>query len=103
MYFRLAADSVELVDPQDTRSFSAVAAADLGDDDLAAIVERAGIGEILPGGGHLMVAVDAIRRMAAGRVGPGWPDDLAAMLDYAAGKGWTSEDGTRVRAHVERR
>jgi hypothetical protein len=23
------------------------------------------------------------------------------MIAYAAGKGWLSEDGTRVRAHVE--
>jgi hypothetical protein len=36
-------------------------------------------------------------------VGPGWPDDLAAMVGYAAGKGWTDRDGTRVRAHIERR
>jgi hypothetical protein len=40
--------------------------------------------------------------MAAGRVGPGWPDDLAKMVDYAAGNGWTDEDGSRVRAHIER-
>jgi hypothetical protein len=103
LHFRITAESVELVDPQDTRSFSVLCPADLGDDDLAAVVARAGLGEVLPGGEHLMVPVDTVRKMAAGRVGPDWPDDLSAMLDYAAGKGWASADGTRIRAHIERR
>ncbi|MFC5993926.1 hypothetical protein ACFQE5_06855 [Pseudonocardia hispaniensis] len=103
VYFRITADSAELVDPQDLTSFSAVCPADLGPDELAASVRRADLGELLPGDGHLMVPVDTIRRMAAERVGPSWPDELAKMIDYAARKGWTNDDGTRVRAHIERR
>jgi hypothetical protein len=102
VFFRITADSAELLEPQDVTSFSATCPADLDDERLAGSVRRAGLGELLAGAGHLMVPVATIRRMAAGRVGPGWPEDLAKMVDYAAGKGWTSEDGTRVRAHIDR-
>jgi hypothetical protein len=102
LYFRITGDSAELVDPQDVRSFHAVCPATLGHHELADSVRRADLGELLPGDGHLMVPLDTVRRMAADRVGPGWSDDFAKMISYAASKGWTSEDGTRVRAHIER-
>jgi hypothetical protein len=101
MYFLISADAAELVDPQDVTAFSVRCAPDLDDTGLAASAERAGLGELLDSG-HVMVPVATIRRMAGDRVGPGWEEDLAGMLDYAARKGWTSEDGTRVRAHIER-
>jgi hypothetical protein len=102
LHFHITPDRTELVDPQDVRSFSAVCAPDLTHDELAQRVRDDGLGELLPGGTHLMVPVETVRRMAEGQVGPGWPDDLAAMVDYAAGEGWTDRDGTRVRAHIER-
>lgn len=101
MYFLISADAVELLDPQDVTAFSVRCPADLDDAALAASAERAGLGEVL-GSGHVMVPVATIRRMAGDRVGPGWDDDLAGMLAYATRKGWTSEDGSRVRAHIER-
>ncbi|MFC4942395.1 hypothetical protein [Pseudonocardia sp. GCM10023141] len=101
MYFLISDDAVELVDPQDVKAFSVRCPADLDHAGLAASVDRAELGEILDSG-HLMVPVATIRRMAGDRVGPGWDNDLAGMLAYAASKGWTSADGSRVRAHVER-
>jgi hypothetical protein len=101
MYFVITADRVELVDPTDVRMFCVRCPAELSESDLAASIERAELGEVL-NSDHVMVAVAAIRRMAVGRVGPGWDDDLAGMLGYAASKGWTSQDGSQVRAHVEK-
>jgi hypothetical protein len=103
LHFHITADGTELVDPEDVRSFSAVCPPELGRAELVESVRRDGLGELLAGDEHLMVPVDTVRRMAAGRVGPGWPADLATMVEYAAGKGWTDRDGTRVRAHIERR
>ncbi|WP_181783777.1 hypothetical protein [Pseudonocardia pini] len=100
MHFRITALATELVDPEDVKSFSVVS--DLEPASLAAATVRDGVGEVLPGGEHVMIEVAAIRRLAGDRVGPGWEDDLAGMLAYAEKKGWTSEDGTAVRAHVER-
>ncbi|WP_337830708.1 hypothetical protein [Pseudonocardia sp. TMWB2A] len=102
MYFRITPGDVELVDPADVRAFHVTAPADLGADDLAATVRDTGLGEATADGGHVLVRVDAVRRLAAGRVGPGWEDDLAGMLGYARSKGWLSDDGGSVRAHVER-
>ena len=47
------------------------------------------------------ITVDAVRRMARGRVGPSWDDELQAMLDFARSKGWLDEHGNAIRAHVE--
>ncbi len=55
----------------------------------------------LDGDGEALVLVDAVRRLAAGSVGDTWDDDFAAMLRYAGSKGWLSEDGASIRAHVE--
>ena len=52
-------------------------------------------------GDDAYVAVDAVRRLAAGRVGSGWNDDLASMLAYARTQGWLDEGGNAIRAHVE--
>ena len=52
-------------------------------------------------GDDAWIAVDAVRRMAAGRVGEGWSNALDAMLDHARGKGWLDEAGHAIRAHVE--
>ena len=47
-----------------------------------------------------MVRIDAVRRMA-GRTDAGWETGFGAMLDFARTKGWLSEDGEAIRAHVE--
>jgi len=52
-------------------------------------------------GTEAWIAVDAVRRMAAGRVPEGWDGDLDAMLAYARGKGWVDDAGHAIRAHVE--
>jgi len=52
-------------------------------------------------GDDAYITVDAVRRMAAGRVGPEWERDLAGMLDYARAKGWLDEQGVAIRAHLE--
>ncbi|MGW5053731.1 hypothetical protein [Actinokineospora sp. NPDC004072] len=101
VHFHITADGVDLVDPEDVRAFHAVRAPGLTDAEFAAATRGAGLGEPLPGGTHLMVPVETIRALAAGRVGPTWADDLAGMIAYATRKGWTDESGSRIRAHVE--
>jgi hypothetical protein len=101
LYFRISSDSVELADPSDFTAFYAVCPPRLESSELIDIVRREDLGDVLPGGGHLMVPLETVRRLAAGRVGPNWPRDFDSMIAYAAGKGWVSEDGTRVRAHLK--
>ena len=66
---------------------------------LAAALEATGVGRM--DGDEALIGVDAVRGLAAGRVGEGWEDDFAAMCDYAEGKGWIADEGRSIRAHVE--
>jgi hypothetical protein len=52
-------------------------------------------------GDDVWVPVDAVRRLAAGRVGADWESDFTAMLEFARGKGWLDPSGRAIRAHVE--
>jgi hypothetical protein len=47
------------------------------------------------------ITVDAVRRMAAGRVGEGWAEEFDGMLVFAASKGWMDPNGASIQAHVE--
>jgi hypothetical protein len=48
----------------------------------------------------LRAAGDESARAAGGDAG--WATQFDAMIAYAASKGWTDPDGTRVRAHIVR-
>jgi hypothetical protein len=52
-------------------------------------------------GGDAWITIDAIRRLAAPRVQPGWDDQLSTMLDYARTKGWLDESTHALQAHIE--
>ncbi|HUY21733.1 MAG TPA: hypothetical protein VMV22_05280 [Acidimicrobiales bacterium] len=97
--------AVGLAEPGDcTRFHVAVVRGDADTDADAGMLDRAlrasATGSI-DGDGEAVVRVDAVRRMAAGAVGESWEADFSAMLDYAASKGWLTEDRTAIRAHVE--
>jgi hypothetical protein len=103
LYFRITEGSVDLIDPENLTAFHVECPADLPPAALAATARRTGLGEVLPGDDHVLIEVDAVRRLAAGRVGPAWETEFTGMLAYAARKGWVDESGTKVRAHVERK
>ena len=88
---------VALEDPEDCTAFSVRARGDRSGSGAA--LAAAGFGRV--DGDEALIDVDAVRRLAAGRVGPGWDDDFAAMLDYAEGKGWMADEGQSIRAHIE--
>ncbi|MCD2186177.1 hypothetical protein [Actinomycetospora soli] len=102
MYLTIADDGVTLHDPERVNDFYASYRQRLTPARLHEVmVEHAG-GELLPDGNHVMVPVETLRRLAAGQVDEGWDHKFAGMLSYAQDKGWMSEDGTAVRAHLER-
>jgi len=90
---------VTLADAADCTRFH-VAVAGPGDAAALDAALRADAAGELDGDGEALVRVDAVRRLAAGAVGESWGPDFAAMLDYARSKGWLSEDGSLIRAHV---
>jgi hypothetical protein len=52
-------------------------------------------------GDEAFIAIDAVRRLAAGRVEPDWAARFDEMLEYARTKGWIDDAGVAIRAHLE--
>jgi LmbE family N-acetylglucosaminyl deacetylase len=54
-------------------------------------------------GDHAWLQIDELRR-AAHRAGApeGWDTEFERMIAYAKTKGWISDDGCAVRAHIDR-
>lgn len=94
-----APPTVLLVEPADCRSFDVIVHGSGDDDALDQALAGASVGRTE--GEEVLVTVAAVRRLAAGSVGDGWEADLLAMLDYARGRGWLTEDGRSIRAHVK--
>ncbi len=91
---------VTLEEPDDTKAFQLTVLGGPADVGLVygALVDAAA-GRL--DGDHAWIAIDAVRRMAAGRTAPSWDADFAAMLEYATSKGWVDDTGASVRAHIE--
>jgi hypothetical protein len=90
------AAGVRLDDPADRRRFHVVRNG-LAALDAALRAADAGYAD----GAEAMIDVNWLRGQARDRVGADWPADFAAMLEYAATRGWPSSDRGHVRAHVE--
>jgi hypothetical protein len=94
--------AVSLEEPEDTRRFHVEVRGGAGPADLAlvfgALVDAAA-GRL--DGEDAWITIDALRRLAAGRVSPSWDADLAAMVDFARGRGWVDDTTHAIRAHVE--
>lgn len=91
--------TIRLLDPEDCKRFHVAARG--GDvEALGAVLPAHDLGQVLPSGDAL-IELDAVRRLAAGRVPDGWEKDFSAMVDYAKAKGWFDEDHGAIQAHVE--
>jgi hypothetical protein len=88
---------VGLDDPSDCKRFHLSAHGEKDDGRLAVALSESGAGRI--DGEDALIEVDAIRRLAEGRVTPAWADDFDQMLSYAKTKGWLQGDA--IQAHVE--
>lgn len=51
-------------------------------------------------GSHVWLDVARCREIGRSAHGDHWVDRYDAMVAYACSKGWTDDDGGRVRAHV---
>ena len=87
---------VALDDPENCTAFSVRVQGDRAG--LAGALESSGVGRVV--GDEALIEVEAVRRLAADRVGSSWDGDFAAMLDYAESKGWIADEGRCIRAHV---
>src|ERR1700691_4053439 len=91
--------AVTLVEPDDCARFDVVVHGPGDADDLDRALAASSAGRLE--GPDALVAVAAVRRLAAGTVGEGWEAEFVGMLGYARGRGWLTDDEELIRAHVE--
>jgi hypothetical protein len=90
---------VTLEEPDDTQQFKVVVTGGTEWGLVFGALVDAAAGRLE--GDDAFITIDAVRRMAAGRVGPDWDRQFLTMLEYARTKGWIDEGGNAIQAHVE--
>ena len=91
--------ALSLLEPDDCTRFDVVVHGPGDPDHLGRVLAGTAIGRLE--GGEALVSVAAIRKLASGSVSEKWEADFVAMLDYARSRGWLTDDGLDIRAHVE--
>jgi hypothetical protein len=92
------ATGVSIAEPDDTKRL-AVATPLTDPEQIAAALEEVGAGQLA--GQHVWLDIDFLRRTATPADPASWASEFDAMIRYADRRGWVSEDGRQVRAHVE--
>jgi len=90
--------AVALAEPDDCTRFDVTVSGTGDDGDLDRALVHAGVGRT--DDQEALVTVAAVRRLASGSVGDGWDGQFETMLDFARGRGWLTDDGESIRAHV---
>lgn len=90
-------DSVRLDEPEDLKGFKVVVTSG---DEVSAERALGSVGRMLDRE-TAWIRAGAVRALAHGRVDDDWEEGFEAMLGYAASKGWLSDDGSEIQAHVE--
>ncbi len=103
----LVGRTLSLRDPDDLQRFNvrAVGLPDSSGPDNVALAEVLGADHAgtVSATGDVFITPDAVRALAAqalGHVDEQWEAGFRSMLEYAASKGWVTDDGS-VQAHVE--
>ena len=91
---------VTLTDPDDLRRFHSHVPLGVTDDAVDAVLARTGAGHRV-GADQVAVNVTWLRASASG-VDENWERSFQQMLDFAGTKGWLTDDGGAVLAHIER-
>ncbi len=93
-----AADAtLELAEADDSTSFKVTGQRPMSDESRAAL---AGRGVVLSDDDEHAFVEPATIEGLAGDVDQRWTDRFAGMVEFAASKGWTDDDG-RIRGHCE--
>jgi hypothetical protein len=102
LYLAISTDGVELRMPERLTDLYASYRQRLTSDKIAEILTEHDAGELSEKADHVVVPVDTLRRLAAGRVPEGWEADFEGMLADAHTKGRLTDDGSAISAPLER-
>ena len=90
---------VRLDEPDDCKRFHVAARGAADAASLADALTAHAMGRT--DGDDALIELEALRRLAAGRVSDAWEADFAAMVEFARTNGWLDDTGSAIQAHVE--
>lgn len=95
------AGSTPTVSLEETNDFTTfhVVASGLGPNEVPGVLAALGVGR--PVDNDVFIDVSALRRLARDVRSPSWDESFDTMVAYARGKGWMSDSGDALRAHIE--
>ncbi len=93
--------NVRLVNPNDFKEFCILCSASRSATEVCGILEMLCDGNKVIDEEHLWLCDDLIREIAPDSNDDKWESAFTEMLDYASSKGWTENNGTLIRAHIE--
>jgi hypothetical protein len=102
MFVQVDSEAGGAVTLEDAENFTAFHVQVVGSCDarrLDGILASNGTGSFA--GESALIRVEALRRLAEGRVGDDWSQKLGGMVSYAQSKGWWHEESASIVAHVE--
>ena len=94
------APSLQLEEPDDFARFTVVAPAGMSEHDIDQALRLAQAGYFADGTAY--VNIDWLASVAPDPRSEAWQSGLAAMLEYAKGKGWLTSGQEHIQAHIER-
>ena len=93
--------NVKLLKPNDFKEFCIQCSDFRSAIEVCEILESVQEGNKVIDEKHLWLCNELVRELAPGANYENWEKGFTEMIDYATSKGWTENNGTLIRAHIE--
>ncbi len=99
MYVEISpTDDAAVKDPENLRELAVRAPGGLAQQEVEQALAAAGLGVV--DNGHAWLEVAQLRASGTAQP-PQWAEGFDGMIAFAKSRGWISEDGRSVRAHID--
>jgi len=93
--------NVKLLKPNDFKEFCIQCSDSRSAIEVCEILELVQEGNKVIDEKHLWLCNELVRELAPDTNYENWEKGFTEMIDYATSKGWTENNGTLIRAHIE--
>ena len=93
--------NVKLLKPNDFKEFCIQCSGSRSAIEVCEILESVQEGNKVIDEKHLWLCNELVRELAPDANYENWEKGFTEMIDYATSKGWTENNGTLIRAHIE--
>ena len=93
--------NVKLLNPNDFKEFCIQCSDTRSAIEICEILELVQQGNKVIDEKHLWLCSELVRELAPNANKENWEKGFTKMIDYATSNGWTENNGTLIRAHIE--